>query len=185
MQGMSRYFPIALVVLASSPGFAQVTIQNPKHLEVPEQRVQMLHNIICEVAAKEFHVRKGNVECGLTMVLGEGRSRVAAESGGVYTVYLERWDETTFVVSDMQLSMYRMVTRDRWVGMAREISRRADQISPVSVDRLRGTNGAVGASPPSPGNDCLSAILDATAPTVPKIPCGPVPDQRRGRQRRP
>jgi hypothetical protein len=46
------------MVFLSPLSLAQVAIQNPQHLAVPEQQVQTVHNIICRVVAEEFHVRQ-------------------------------------------------------------------------------------------------------------------------------
>jgi hypothetical protein len=49
----------ALVLLGSVVSTAQIMIDNPQHLDIPEQRAQVLHNIICRVVAEEFHIRGG------------------------------------------------------------------------------------------------------------------------------
>jgi hypothetical protein len=68
---------IAVALLTASLSMAQVTIQNPQHLDVPEQRVQMLHHIICRVVAEEFHGRGGKSDGPVTLNLGrsEGARR--------------------------------------------------------------------------------------------------------------
>jgi hypothetical protein len=38
-------------------GEAQITVENPRHLDLPEQRAQMLYQIICHVVAEELHLR--------------------------------------------------------------------------------------------------------------------------------
>jgi len=52
-----RFAGIILTLLLSSFGNAQMKIENPNRLDLPEQRVRMLHNIICRVVAEEFRIR--------------------------------------------------------------------------------------------------------------------------------
>jgi hypothetical protein len=116
----------------------RVTIQNPCCLYVPAQRVQVVHNIICQVVAREFRVDESNLDCRLTLVLGAEQERSAAdEANGIYSVYLARWGEPTFVISDMRLAIQRMVSRERWQRMTREIVRRVDELAPVDANVLQ------------------------------------------------
>jgi hypothetical protein len=113
----------------------KVTIQNPQGLKLPEQRVQIGH-IVCRVVAKEFHVPENKLDCALNLVLGEQKERSTAdEANGVYTVSLEHWDEASFAISGMQLAVQRMVSRDRWQRMEREIVRSVDQVAPVDATK--------------------------------------------------
>jgi hypothetical protein len=135
-----------LIVILSSVSLAQVTIQNPQHLEISAQRVQMLHNIICHVVAKEFHTRDSKVAGPVTLVLGEREERtVADEPNGISTFYLQRWDEATFAISDMRLAVLRMVSHDHWQPMAREVIRRVNEVAPVNANAVHETNAAAAA----------------------------------------
>ncbi len=134
----TRPHTITLIVLAASFCAAQVTIENPQHLDIPEQRVQVLHNIICRVVAEEFHVSASKVQGPVTLVIGERKdTSIANEFSGVYRIYVGHWDEATFATSDMRLSVLRMTFRDHWERMTREVVRRADQVAPVGVDNFR------------------------------------------------
>ena len=129
---LARY--CALGVFASSLQ-AQVTIQNRQHLEIPEHRLQILHNIVCRVVANEFHIQESKVQGPVTVVLGEQQERtVADEFNGVYTIYLEHWDETTFASSDIRLMIQRMAFRNNSEQMAREVIRRVDLLFPVGAE---------------------------------------------------
>ena len=156
---MKRLAPCCTFGLLASFLNAQVTIQNPQHLEIPEQRVQVLHNIVCRVVAEEFHIRESKVQGPVTVVLGERQERtVADEFNGIYTIYLEHWDETTFASSDIRLTIQRMAFRNYSEQMAREVIRRVDLLFPLSADRLRTTTKHGPLTPPNPAGNCVSGI---------------------------
>lgn len=148
----------AFGLLASSL-HAQVTIQNPQHLEIPEQRVQVLHTLVCRVVAEELHIRESKVQGPVSLVLGERQERtVADEFNGAYTIYLEHWDETTFASSDVRLTIQRMASRNHSEQMAREVIRRVDLLFPVGRDGLRTTSKQGLVPPPNPAGNCVSGI---------------------------
>ena len=147
--------------LFASSLYAQVTIQNPQHLEIPEHRVQILHNIVCRVVAEEFHIQESKVQGPVTVVLGEQQERtVADEFSGVYTIYLEHWDERTFASSDVRLMIQRMAFRNHSEQMAREVIRREELLFQVGADRLRTTSKQAPLPPPNAAGSCMSAIRD-------------------------
>ena len=118
---------------------AQVNIKNPRNLDVPEQRVQVLHRVICRVVAEEFHIRGRGVEGTVTLWLGEERQRtVVDERNGTFDIYLRRWDEAEFAISDTELAVQRMLSRDRFERIAREVIRRVNKTAPVNANALRG-----------------------------------------------
>src|SRR5215469_1154879 len=124
--------------LFTSPGAAQVIIKKPRHLDVPEQRVQVLHQIICGVVAEEFHIRGGKVGGPVTLLLGEEPQRtVVDELNGTFNIYLKEWDEVAFAISDTELTVQRMLSKDRFERIAREVIRRLNETAPVNVDALR------------------------------------------------
>lgn len=136
---------------------AQVAIENPHCVEVPVQRVQVVHQIICRVVAEEFHVDAEKVDCRLNLVLGEETERSSADdTNGIYTVYLAHWDEATFAISDMRLAVQRMVSRHRWQHMTREIIRRVDQLEPVDAQSFQKSTHAFQPPNSDTGKRCLS-----------------------------
>lgn len=151
-----RWLATGLMLLVSGLTWAQVSIKDPQHLDVPEQRVQVLHNVICRVVAREFRARTAET-CGpVTVFLGQTKEGIAAdELNGVFTIYLERWDEPAFAMADMRLAVQRLgLSQDRWKRMARVIINRVNQISPVSAKALQKKNGSLLARPDS-GRNCL------------------------------
>lgn len=135
---------LATPLLVSLLSVAQVTIQNPHRLDIPEQRVQILHRIICRVVADEFHVRASQVEGPVTLVLGEAKQpTIVDEVYGGHTIHLDRWNEVTFAISDTQLAVQRMLSEDRFERIASEVIRRVGQAAPVSANSLRSPKGSV------------------------------------------
>lgn len=132
---MSRLIVLAIVTfLLMSVSTGQVTIKNPRNLHVPEQRVQMLHRIICRVVAEEFHIAEREAEGPVTLLLGEEHERtVVDERNGRFHIYLHRWDEAEFAISDTELAVQRMLSRHRFERIAREVIRRVNKIAPVVV----------------------------------------------------
>ena len=131
--------PVMISVLFISFSAAQVTIQNPQNLDIPEQRVQTLHRIICRVVAEEFHIREAKVEGAVTLVLGEEEQRtVVNELSATFHIYLNRWDEVAFAISDTELAVQRMLSRDRFERIAREVIRRVNKTAPVNANTVRG-----------------------------------------------
>jgi len=68
----------AMVLLTSTAGFAQVTIQNDKHRDLPKQKVDLLFRTACQVAAERFHVPPSGTQFQLTLVMGEVNERISA-----------------------------------------------------------------------------------------------------------
>ena len=137
-----RLAGIILTLLLSSFGNAQIKIENPNHLDLPEQQVRMLHNIICRVVAEEFRIRGDKLGGPVTLVVGNGKAHgLADDVNDEVTIYLDHWDEPVFAMADMRLAVQRTLTQDRWDRMAREIIHRINDLSPVTVDKLRKTPG--------------------------------------------
>src|SRR5437588_10411248 len=111
------------------PKEAQVVIINPQHIAVPDQKVRILHKLVQEVVGHQFHLRGHQPDRPLELILGEEWERLKlAGIGETDSIYLKTWDETKFVVSDIQLTVQHMVVSDQWERMAAEISRRATEI---------------------------------------------------------
>jgi len=127
---------VATLVTLSASLCAQVVIENPQRLEVPEQRVQMLHRIICRVVADQLHLRGAKKEFPVTVILGEQEQRVLADEKGMFRIYLKHWDERSFAISDLQLVLQQAMIRKHWHTMVSEVVRRYQQSAPVYVGEL-------------------------------------------------
>ena len=146
-------------------GMAQVSIQNPQNLEIPEPRVQVLHRIVCRVIGEEFHLKAHEIDDAMSLVLSEGKEtegKIDGNSGGSPTIYLGHWDEAAFAVTDMQLMLHKVVSRERQRKMMRKIVQRLNQIAPVDARTLHSASTSIPASSPKPADGCISAISDAS-----------------------
>src|SRR5579864_3357255 len=93
---------VVLVVVAGNfPTSAQLTIQNPHHLPVPEQKASVLMSTASRVIAEHFAVANGGQrQFRLTLVLGSSDEHYTAEGDkGAYTLFLQRWDENKFTLA--------------------------------------------------------------------------------------
>jgi hypothetical protein len=113
-------------------------VRNPSRLPLPDNKPQVLLNMACRVVADEFHVRDAAaLDFPLILVLGEPFHYTADDENQLYTIYLDRWDDTMFASSAVMLASHRAVTKDRYRKMVVEILRRANQVGPVQADDLR------------------------------------------------
>ena len=146
---------------ASSPAAARLTIVNPHHLEVPEDRVRVLLLTTCRVVAEEFHRHSDEVDLRVTLVLGDPDERSMVDQQGNLTLYMDHWNQGKFVDGVITGAVQNLTTLKARNKMFADILRRSDEIAPVSVNRLRGN----ASNRPSPGltlpPDCISALSDA------------------------
>ena len=127
-----------LFLLAACPALAQIRIENPKRLPVPEEKAQVIFSTACRVVAEEFHVPHSQLEFPLVLVLGEENQRYTADEGtGTYTVYLRQWDPVQFADSAMRLAVQRLVPPQRRNRMLTAILYRSREIAPISVEEVR------------------------------------------------
>ncbi len=128
-----------LVVLSALPSRAQLTIENPKHLDYPKDKAEVLYRTACRVVAEEFRVAEPSTYTfPLTLVLGTEDERYTAnDEKHTYVVYLRDWDEQRFASSTMMLAIHRLLPRERQQHMLAQIIKRAKSVVPVSVNELQ------------------------------------------------
>ena len=138
-QAGTRFLLGTLIALVgSSAATAQITVKNPSRLPLPDNKPQILLNMACRVVADEFHVRDAaTLDFPLILVLGEPFHYTADDEDQLYTIYLDRWDDTMFASSAVMLASHRVVTKDQYKKMVVEILRRADHVSPIPAENLR------------------------------------------------
>jgi hypothetical protein len=103
----------------------------------------------------------------LELILGQDTEQLKlAGAGQSDLIYLKEWDETKFVVSDMQLTVQHLLVNDRWEQMMDEISRRADLATPVTTDDLKTAKIPLPVERVS-GDPCAQALRDASVRTTP------------------
>ena len=152
-----------VILLVNSATHAQVSVVNPKHLEVSAERARVLVNTACSVVSEEF--RQSNtseLRFETVLVLGPGEEHYTVdEKKNTYTVFLNRWDERTFATLAMRFCVQRFAA-SRENHLVQEIFRRVNRIGPVSVESLRGRAQPV-LSPPVE-TACYSAARTERCP---------------------
>ena len=159
-----------LLVLASSLVRAQLAVENPKHLDVPEAQAQALFLTTTRVMEKEFNV-PGALENKFRMklVLGQTPERFTIDdAAGNGTLYLERWNEFKFTTVTMRLAIQQLLVPNRQQKMLDAIVRRAHEIAPVSAAELR--QEGIDLPQPKSSDDCITRITNSA---VSGIPCKP------------
>lgn len=172
-----RHCFTALLVLACPSLQSQLTIENPKHLEVPEHLAQALFLTASRITEAEFHSPASRENRPrMRLVLGQTPERLIEDDQfGNGTMYLEQWNENKFAFAAMRLAVLRIVGPKRQERMLREIVRRAHDIAPVSAVAL---NKKAKPSPRlSTERTCLEEIIDTTARGGPCGPPGIAPDE--------
>lgn len=140
-----------------------VAVTNPQQLEVPEERVQVLHRIVQRVVADYLGIRESK-PVPLRFELGQEREHFTlGASDGADTVYLKKWDESKFIASDVCLTVQHMVVAHGLSQMTQEISRRTDQIATVNKSELNRSETHPTIPPRALVlNSCVAGITDAS-----------------------
>jgi hypothetical protein len=161
----------ALFLFANSLAFAQLTIDNPKHLDVPQEKAKVLLRLACRTVAKEFHSREqSKVEFDFRLVLGEKEERYGIDDKtGVPTLYLQQWNETKFATAAIRLAVQKSVDRNREERMISDILQRSEQIVSIPANKLRGVDVVTRSQAGQVQQGCLGGIRDASQRD---IPCG-------------
>jgi len=122
---------------------AQLRIENPRHLEVPEERAQLIVNSAAQVVAEEFHVQDVHaIEFPITLVMGSPDDYYEEDANTkTYAVHLRTWREREFTASVIQLTVHQLVTVEKRDKMLARILTRVNRVSPVDVSELPGKQG--------------------------------------------
>jgi hypothetical protein len=151
------------MMLAASPSGAQLTIVNPKQLEVPQEKANVVLSTACRVVAEEFRLSDPSaLRLSLVLVLGERDEHYTVDEKRIeYKLYMKEWDEAKFATLAMRLCVQQLPTREQQTRLLKEILRRSDTISPISTNELRQRDAAVRSAPPRTiGSDCVSAVRE-------------------------
>src|SRR5271169_4378450 len=151
---------LAALLSLSSVGFAQLSIVNPKHLDIPDEMASVLLNTACQVVAEEFHQHDASeLQFRMVLVLGDEEEHYTVEEKKrVYTLYLKQWDEDKFATLAMRLCVQRLATSSHETRLVKEILRRTEKITPISTRDLK--NRARPVLIPPVRNDCDSAVRE-------------------------
>jgi len=167
-----------LIVLANSLAFAELTIDNPKHLDVPEEKARVLLRLACRAIAKEFHSREQlKAEFDFRLVLGEKDERYGInEQTGGSTLYLQEWNETKFTTAAIRLAMQKSIDRTREERMIFDILHRSEQVVSIPANKLLGDAGVSRKSQAGQEEQgCPRGIRDASQRDIRCGPLGQVP----------
>jgi len=176
---------VVLVLATNSSSLAQLTIQNPDHQAVPEQKASLLMSTACRVTSEHFSGGKASPrKFSLTLVLGSADEHYTAdEDKDSYKLFLRRWDENKFAEAVTNLAIQRLVVHDRLASMVAEVLRRSVQVTPVPVTELHESKGltlplggskGLGGPAPSETSGCLSGVTEAA---LRNIACGSLSNQ--------
>jgi hypothetical protein len=158
-----RITVLFLLMLASSCMFAQLTIDNPKHLNFPESQAQVLLEMSCRAVAKELHLAdESKIRFGLRLVIGQEDERFSFdEKTGTPTLFLREWDAGKFATAAVRFAVRRSIGPERQQEIILDMLRRSEKIAPVSAAHLHGFVELKSQSPQR-GNDCLRGIADSS-----------------------
>lgn len=158
----SAIFNVLAIVLASLMSFARLSIENPKHVNIPEEQARLLLRLSCRAVAHELHLRESSIsEMDMHLVLGEKDEGFGYDEHAVPTLFLREWDEKKFVTAALRFGVERSIDQHRQEQLIVDILNHYQQISPISAGHLH--NSAASPSQlPHQGNNCLSRISDAT-----------------------
>lgn len=163
-----RFLAAILLLLATRAlSLAQLTITNPKHLDLPEDRARVLLVEASRVVANEFHVHDSDVGYPLLLVIGDSDEGYGTDSEGKVTLYLQVWSESKFVDAAVRLAIQSLADRKRLQRLGKEVLLRSDRIAPVSSSSLSRHDGfRRPRGPTAPQADCISAVRDRPCPTT-------------------
>jgi len=151
-------------VSARAIALDRLTIVNPQHQEVPEERARVLLLTTSRVVAEEFHRHPNEVDLKLTLIIGEKDERSMMDIGGHLTLYMDHWNEGKFVDGVITGAVQQLTTMQTRKKMFKDIVRRSDEIAPVSANRLRGESFNRTAPVLDLVPDCFSAVAQVACP---------------------
>ena len=99
-----------LILIAASLSEAQLSVMNPKQLEVPQERANVLLSTACQVVAQEFKVSDPSaLRFSLVLVLEEKEEHYTVDEKKLeYKLFMKEWDETKFAALVMRLCVQRL-----------------------------------------------------------------------------
>jgi hypothetical protein len=137
---MTRLAGSVLLLLLSLPAVAQITIQNPKKLKVPDARVAVIYDVVRELVFEEVKPAGGkpvNMKLTLSLAVRPEFGYLTNEEKGTAEVFMTEWDEPRFAYVVMALALQQALPANRRSELLREARRRVDLLSPVDVSQLK------------------------------------------------
>ena len=93
------------LLLANSAVSAQLVVENPKHLPIPEDQARVLLRMSCQAVANELHLRN-KLDFGLRLVLGEKDEHFGLdEETGTPRLFVREWNAGKFTSAAMRFAV--------------------------------------------------------------------------------
>ena len=137
---MTRLAGSVLLLLLSLPAVAQVTIQNPKKLKVPDARVAVIYDVVRELVFEEVKPAGGkpvNMKLTLSLAVRPEFGYLTNEEKGTAEIFMTEWDEPRFAYVVMALALQQALPANRRSELLREARRRVDLLAPVDISQLK------------------------------------------------
>jgi len=161
---MRRLILTVVTILFCSVSFAQLSIQNPKHLNIPENEARALLRMSCRAVAHELHLRESSTpELEMQLILGDREEGFGYDAHtGVPTLFLQEWNEKKFVTAATSFAVQRSISQPRQEQIVSDVLHRHQQSAPISAAQLHKFAASESGLAVQPKDDCLSQISNAT-----------------------
>src|SRR5215470_20204827 len=100
-----------IFAIAAPCAVSQLTIENPRHVDIPEAQARILLQMSFQAVAKELRPgQKTNSEFPLRLVIGQEDERYGLDAKtGVPTLFLRQWDPVKFATAAVRFAIQRSV----------------------------------------------------------------------------
>jgi len=161
---MNAFAPGAVLLLATSMSLAQLSFDNPKHLNLPEDKARLLLRMSCREVAHQLHLRKSSVpEFEMHLVLGEDDEHFFYdEKTGVPTLSLHEWNDQKFVTAAIRFAVEWSVSMPEQKKLILDVLHRSEQAAPVSAAQLQNSVTPDSRLPVVDGKNCGTPVSDAS-----------------------
>ena len=137
---MRQVILVLALFSTSLPGFAQkLTISNPQHIPLPEQRVRLVFQYACQAAEERFNLQDTD-KFHLLLVMDKDAPEkyVADEEQNRFAIYLKQWNEPLFTVYTMRLEIQKLIMSRRLRDqLLLSVMKRVDSIAPIDARALQ------------------------------------------------
>lgn len=163
----------AALLLASSMSLAQLSFDNPKNLNLPEDQARWLLRMSCRAVADQLRLRESSVpQFEMRLVLSDEEEHFGYdEHTGVPTLFLHEWNGQKFATAAVRFAVEWSVSLSQQQRIISDVLRRFQETVPVPATHLH--NSVTGVTdPPFPqGEDChLNAgIRDKSCESFPQV----------------
>ena len=124
----------ALLLLLVAPSAGQISIENPRSVDVYGDRAWVIYAAASEVVAEKFHRKHpAELQVPFKLVMGTAESSVFYDDvRGEYEIRLREWNDNEFAFCALRLTMQRLVTLQQRRELLTETLARARKRLPTS-----------------------------------------------------